>query len=131
MEVGRQKIGIDCRPSFAYRYSMKIVFKILIGALALLGVAYLVPGVEVATFYAALIASLVLGVLNLIVRPILFVLTLPITIVTLGLFIFVLNAILFWFAASFLDGFTVSGFIPALFGSLLVSLATTIANKLL
>lgn len=110
---------------------MKIIFRILIGALALLGVAYLVPGVEVDTFYSALIVSLVLGILNTFIRPILFLLTLPITIITLGLFAFVLNALLFWFAASFLEGFSVSGFIPALFGSLLVSLASTIANKLL
>ena len=110
---------------------MKIIVRVLIGALALLGVAYLVPGVTVDTFYAALIASIVLGLLNLIVRPILFILTLPITIITLGLFTFVLNALLFWFAASFLEGFNVSGFIAALLGSLLVSLASTIANKLL
>jgi putative membrane protein len=110
---------------------MKILLRIVIGALALLGVAYLIPGVTVVSFYTALIVSLMLGLLNLIVRPILFVLTLPITIVTLGLFIFVLNALIFWFAASFIEGFSVSGFIPALVGSLLVSLASTVANKLL
>ena len=110
---------------------MKILLKIVIGALALLGVAYLIPGVTVASFYTALIVSLILGLLNLIVRPILFVLTLPITIVTLGLFIFVLNALIFWFAASFIEGFSVSGFLPALVGSILVSMASTVANKLL
>lgn len=110
---------------------MKILLRIVIGALALLGVAYLIPGVTVVSFYTALIVSLMLGLLNLIVRPILFVLTLPITIVTLGLFIFVLNALIFWFAASFIEGFSVSGFIPALIGSILVSMASTVANKLL
>lgn len=110
---------------------MKIILKIVIGALALLGVTALIPGVEVTSFYTALVVSLVLGLLNLIVRPILFVLTLPITIVTLGLFIFVLNAMIFWFAASFIEGFSVAGFVPALVGSVLVSLASTIANKLL
>ncbi len=110
---------------------MKLIFKLLISALALLGVAYLVPGVEVDSLYYALIVSLILGLLNLIVRPILFVLTLPVTILTLGLFIFVLNAFIFWFAASFLEGFHVTGFIPALIGSLLVSLASTVANKIL
>jgi putative membrane protein len=110
---------------------MKFIFRFLIGALALLGVAYLVPGVAVDNFYSALIASFILGVLNMLVRPILFILTLPITIISLGLFIFVINALMFWWAASFLEGFAVQGFIPALFGSLLVTLASTIANKLL
>jgi putative membrane protein len=110
---------------------MNILLKIVVGALALLGVAYLIPGVEVDSFYTAVIVSLILGLLNLIVRPILFVLTLPITILTLGLFIFVLNALIFWFAASFITGFTVVGFLPALVGSILVSLASTVANKLL
>lgn len=110
---------------------MKIILKILIGALALLGVAYLIPGVIVESFYSALIVSIILGLLNVTVRPILFVLTLPITVVTLGLFIFVINALIFWFAASFIEGFSVSGFVSALVGSLLVSLATTTANKLI
>lgn len=110
---------------------MKILLKIVIGALALLGVAYLVPGITIESFYTALIVSIILGLLNLVVRPILFVLTLPVTILTLGLFLFVLNAFIFWFAASFIEGFTVSGFWTALAGSILVSLATTTANKLL
>ena len=110
---------------------MKLILKIVIGALALLGVAYLIPGVEVESFYYALIVSLVLGLLNVTIRPLLFVLTLPITLLTLGLFIFILNAFVFWFAASFLEGFEVTGFFPALAGSLLVSLASTAANKLL
>lgn len=110
---------------------MKIILKIIIGALALIGVAYLIPGIEVDSFYTALVVSLILGLLNLIVRPILFVLTLPITILTLGLFIFILNAIIFGFSASFVEGFSVSGFIPALLGSLLVSTASTVGNKLL
>jgi putative membrane protein len=110
---------------------MQIVFKLVITALALLGVAYLIPGIMVDSFYTALVIALVLGLLNLIVRPILFVLTLPITILTLGLFIFILNALLLWFAASFIEGFVVSGFLAALIGSMLVSLASTVANKLL
>jgi putative membrane protein len=110
---------------------MKLILKIVIGALALLGVAYLIPGVEVESFYYALIVSLVLGLLNVTIRPLLFILTLPITLLTLGLFIFILNALIFWFASSFLEGFEVTGFLPALAGSLLVSLATTVANKLL
>ena len=72
----------------------------------------------------------VLGVLNAFVRPILFVLTLPITIITLGLFTFIINALLFWFAASFLEGFAVANFWYALLGSVLMSLVATISSKL-
>jgi putative membrane protein len=110
---------------------MKIIAHLVITALALLLVAHLVPGIEVENFYIALIAALILGLLNLIVKPLLVILTLPITILTLGLFMFVINALLFLFAASFLDGFTVSGFIPALIGSILVSLSSAIARSLL
>lgn len=110
---------------------MNIILRILIGALALLGVAYLIPGVTVDSFYIAIIAAIILGVLNFFVRPVLFILTLPITIVTLGLFTFVINATLFLFAASFIDGFSVSSFWTALLGSVLVSAATSVGNKLL
>lgn len=110
---------------------MKIIASILITALALLLVAGIVPGIEVANFYAALIAALILGLLNVFIKPILVLLTLPITILTLGLFMFVINAGLFLFAASFVEGFTVDGFIPALIGSLLVSLISAIAHSLL
>ncbi len=109
---------------------MKIIIKILIGALALLVAAYFVPGVFVESFYIAVIAAIILGILNLIVRPVLILLTLPVTLITLGLFTFVINAALFAFAASFIQGFSVDGFIPALLGSLLVSVVTTIGNKL-
>jgi putative membrane protein len=80
--------------------------------------------------YIAIIAALILGVLNILVKPVLVLLTLPITIVTLGLFIFIINAFLFWFVASFIDGFTVDGFIPALLGSLIVSIISAVGNKL-
>lgn len=110
---------------------MNIIFRILLNTLALLIIAYYVPGIFVTGIYAALVAAVVLGVLNAVVRPVLFVLTLPVTLLTLGLFSFVINALLFWFAASFLEGFTVDGFWYALLGSLLMSLASTISNKLL
>lgn len=110
---------------------MKIISRILITALGLLLAAYLIPGIDVTSLYIAIITAIILGILNLIARPILVVLTLPITIVTLGLFIFVINALIFWFAASFIDGFSVDGFFPALLGSLVVSVVSTIGNKLL
>lgn len=108
---------------------MKLVSKILVAALALLLTAYLVPGIEVDNVYIAIIAAFILGVLNLVARPILIILTLPITIVTLGLFIFVINALIFLFVASFVQGFTVDGFWTALVGSLLVSVMSSIGNK--
>lgn len=110
---------------------MKILAHIVITALALLLIAQIIPGVEIASFTTALIAALVLGVLNAFVKPILVILTFPITIVTLGLFIFVINAGLFLFAASFIDGFSVSGFFPALLGSLVVSVVSTATQRLL
>ncbi len=109
---------------------MKIIVRILLGALALLVAAYFIPGIEIVSLYSAIIAAIILGVLNAIVRPILIILTLPITIVTLGLFMFVINASLFWFVASFIDGFSVNGFLPALLGSLVVSIVTSIASKI-
>lgn len=109
--------------------TMKILARILVTALALLIVARLIPGIEVEGIYAAIIAAVLLGVFNLIARPILVVLTLPITIVTLGLFIFVINALLFWFVASFVEGFAVSGFLTALIGSLIVSVISAVGNK--
>jgi putative membrane protein len=100
---------------------MKLIFKWLLSAAALLAVAHLYSGVEVKSFTAALIAAFVIGLLNTIVRPILVVLTLPVTVITLGLFLFVINALMFWAAASVLDGFHVRGFGAALLGSLIYS----------
>jgi len=94
----------------------------LINALALMAVAYLMPSVEVSSFGAALVAALVLGLVNAIVRPILVLLTLPVTILTLGLFIFVLNGLLFWMVGSWLQGFEVAGFWPAVFGAIVFSI---------
>lgn len=78
---------------------MRIIIKWLLSAVALLAVAYLYSGVQVASFGSALIAAAVIGLLNMVVRPVLVVLTLPVTIVTLGLFLFVINALLFWAAS--------------------------------
>ena len=101
---------------------MKIIVRWLLLAAALLLVAHLYPGVSVASFGSALIAALVLGLFNTLVRPLLVLLTLPVTLLTLGLFLFVINALMFWAAASVLDGFNVAGFSAALIGSLLYSL---------
>jgi putative membrane protein len=102
---------------------MKLLCKWLLSAMALLAVAHFYPGVEVQSFTAALIAAFVIGLLNTIVRPILVVLTLPVTVVTLGLFLFVINALMFWAASSLLGSFQVRDFTAALIGSLLYSVA--------
>jgi putative membrane protein len=101
---------------------LKLLAKWLLSAAALLFVAYIYNGVEVKTFTAALIAAFVIGLLNTVVRPILVLLTLPVTVITLGLFLFVINALMFWAASGLLDGFHVRGFVAALIGSLIYSL---------
>jgi putative membrane protein len=101
---------------------MKIIVRWFLLAAALLLVANVYAGVSVAGFAAALWAALVLGLFNTLVRPLLVLLTLPVTLLTLGLFLFVINALMFWAAASVLEGFRVAGFGAALIGSLLYSL---------
>lgn len=101
---------------------LKIIAKWLLSATALLLVAYLYSGVQVQSFGSALLAAFVIGLFNAVLRPVLVVLTLPVTIVTLGLFLFVINALMFWAASGLLGGFHVSGFGAALLGSLLYSL---------
>jgi len=100
---------------------VKLLAKWLLSAAALLFVAYVYHGVQVQSFTAALIAAFVIGLFNTVIRPILLVLTLPVTLLTLGLFLFVINALMFWAAASVLEGFHVRGFMAALIGSLLYS----------
>ena len=100
---------------------MKIIVRWVLLAAALLLIAHLYPGVAITSFGSALIASLVLGLLNTLLRPILVLLTLPVTVITLGLFLFVINALMFYFAAQVLDGFAVRGFGAALIGSLIYS----------
>ena len=100
---------------------MKLLAKWLLSAVALLFVASVYSGVQVTSFTSALGAAFVIGLLNLFMRPVLVVLTLPVTLLTLGLFLFIINALLFWAAAWFLDGFGVRGFGAALLGSLIYS----------
>ncbi|MDH4391378.1 MAG: phage holin family protein [Aquabacterium sp.] len=107
---------------------MKLIIRWLLLAAALLLVAYLYPGVSVDSFGAAMIAALVLGLLNTLVRPLLVLLTLPVTVVTLGLFLFVINALMFWSAAGVLSGFNVTGFGAALIGSVIYSLCSMVID---
>ncbi len=110
---------------------MYLLARWLINALALLAAAYLVPGVSVSSLYVALVVALILGFINAVIRPILLVLTLPINILTLGLFTFVLNGLLFWFVSSFVRGFAVDGFLPAVVGSFVVSVLSGIGSQFL
>ena len=110
---------------------MKLITKWLLSAAALLLVAYLYPGVEVSSFTAALVAAFLIGLLNMVVRPVLVLLTLPVTLLTLGLFLFVINALMFWAASGLLDGFHVRGFTAALIGSLLYSLLGVVIDSAL
>lgn len=110
---------------------MKLIAKWLLSAAALLLVAHLYQGVEVRSFSSALLAAFVIGLLNSIVRPVLVVLTLPVTLVTMGLFLFVINALMFWAAASLLDGLQVRDFTAALLGSLIYSVLGVVIESAL
>ncbi len=107
---------------------MKLIVRWILLAAALLLVANLYPGVTVASFGAAMIAALVLGLFNTLVRPVLVLLTFPVTLLTLGLFLFVINAAMFWATARVLDGFAVDGFGAALIGSVLYSLCAMVID---
>jgi putative membrane protein len=100
---------------------MKLLIVWLLNALALLAVAYLVPNIHVANFTTALIAAFVIGLVNMLIKPILVILTLPITLLTLGLFILVINGALFYAVGNWLQGFQVNTFVAGLIGALLYS----------
>ncbi|WP_017522498.1 phage holin family protein [Pusillimonas noertemannii] len=110
---------------------MEILLIWILNAVALLIVAYILPGITVASFWSALIAALVLGLLNTLVKPVLILLTLPVTIVTLGLFLLVINALVFWFAGSVLKGFHVNGFWWALLGALVYSIIAGLLSRVI
>jgi putative membrane protein len=110
---------------------MTLLLVWILNAVALLAVAYILPGIVVASFGSAMWAALVLGLFNMLVKPLFILLTLPITIVTVGLFLFVINALMFWLAGSILSGFQVNGFWWALIGALLYSLISGFLTNLL
>ena len=110
---------------------MKTLVRWLLLAAALLLVAHLYPGVTVKSFGSAMVAALVLGLLNALLRPLLVLLTLPVTVLTLGLFLFVINALMFYFAAELLPGLSVASFIAALIGSLIYSVCGIVIDAAL
>jgi len=109
---------------------MKLLIRWVLFALTLLAISYYLPGIEVATFYNALIVAFVLGLLNTLIRPVVKLISLPITLLTLGLFSLVINAAFFWFVSTIVEGFVVAGFWPAFFGALILSIAGSIINGL-
>ena len=109
----------------------KLLLVWIVNALSLLALPYLFSGIQVKSFYTAMIVALLLGLINAVVRPLLFLLTLPLTLLTLGLFILVLNGLLFWFVASFVDGFVVSGFWMAVLGAIAYSIISWACSALI
>jgi putative membrane protein len=109
---------------------MRFLARLVLNGLAIVVAAWLLPGIHIASTFAALLAGVILGFVNAIVRPVLFLLTLPLTLLTLGLFIFIVNALCFALTAWLVPGFTVDGFLWALVGALLVSVVSWILNGL-
>ena len=110
---------------------MALLLVWMVNAVALFALPYVFPWVQVDTFWTALIAALALGLINTLIRPLLVLLTLPATLLTLGLFIFVINGLLFWWVGSFVDGFHVSGFWSGVFGAIVYSLISWALASLL
>jgi len=110
---------------------MKLLIRLLINMAAILGIAYLFPNLmRVDTIWSALGAAILLGIVNAVIRPIFVLLTLPLTILTLGLFLLVINALLLWVVSGLVGGFQVNGFWGAFFGSLLISFISWILSRL-
>lgn len=110
---------------------MDLLIRFVLNALAVMVAAYVVPGIDVANFWVALIAALVIGIVNALVRPILLILTLPINIITLGLFTLFINALMFALAAYLVKGFTVANFTAAFFGALVFWIVSWFTNGML
>ena len=110
---------------------MGFLIRVFANALAILAAAYILPGIEVSGGLVVLAAGLVLAIINAVVRPVLIFLTLPFTLVTLGLFLFVLNAFCLWLTSWLVKGFEVHGFWPAVFGAMLVSVVSWLLNAFL
>jgi putative membrane protein len=108
---------------------MNFIVRLLISGIVAFGLSYLLPGIHIDNFTTALLVALVLSILDAIVKPILVIFTFPITIITFGLFLFVVNAIIIWMATKFVKGFTVDGFWWAILFSLLLSIITSLLHR--
>lgn len=107
---------------------MQILISLILNAVALILTAYIVPGFHVADFTTALLAAIVLGLVNTFIKPILSFLTFPLTILTLGLFIFIVNAVVLFIVAAFVKGLTIDGWIPAILAAIVLSVVSTVLN---
>ncbi|MEO5928038.1 MAG: phage holin family protein [Patescibacteria group bacterium] len=110
---------------------MDLLIRFILNALAVMAAAYIVPGIDIANFWVALIAAIVIGIVNALIRPILLILTLPINIITLGVFTLVINALMFALAAYLVKGFTVADFTAAFLGALVFWIVSWFTNALL
>ena len=110
---------------------MRLLLRWVLNAGVLLLIAQFFVGVEISGFYAALITALILGLVNAIIRPLIILLTLPVNVLTLGLFTFVINALLFWFVSTVVQGFHVDGFTSAFIGALIMTVASWIFSMFL
>jgi putative membrane protein len=109
---------------------MGFLIRLIVNAIALIAVAHVVPGVHVSGIVGALIAALILGIVNAILRPVLIIISLPLEIVTLGLFTFVINGLLFWLVAALHVGLSVDGFWPAFWGAIVMGIVSWILSLL-
>ncbi|MBI2196778.1 phage holin family protein [Candidatus Daviesbacteria bacterium] len=110
---------------------MQIIIALVLNALALIVTAYIVPGIQVVDFTTALLAAIVLGVVNTFIKPILSFITAPLTIVTLGLFTFVINAVVLFIVSAVVPGVTIAGWTPAILGAIVLSIVSTVLNSML
>jgi putative membrane protein len=110
---------------------MNLILKLLINAITVFVVAHFLPGISITDFGTALLVALTLGFINIFIKPIISILTLPLTILTLGLFSIVINALMLWLSAQFVSGFEISGFTAALLGSLMITLIVWILEKVI
>lgn len=109
---------------------MHLLIRWLIYAVAIMLLTYVVPGISVRNFYSALIAALILGLVNAVIRPLLVLLTLPVNILTLGLFTFVINALMLWLVSSIVKGFDIKNFVAAFLGALVLWVVSWLTNAL-
>lgn len=114
-----------------YHNTMSLIARLILSILGLLVIAHYVPGIELDSLYIATIVAVIFAVFSVTIKPLLHVLALPITLITFGLFAFIVNAFLFWFTASFIEGFVVLGFVPALVGSVAYSILSWLINKII
>lgn len=109
---------------------MKLLIALVINTLALLITDYLIPGIDIVNIQTAIVAAIILGLVNTFIKPILLFLTFPLTLLTLGLFVFIVNAIMLFLTSFIVDGFNISGWLPAILGAVVLSVVSTILSML-